>query len=298
MQQTIKKSVPVFLLLIMFLNVINAQVINNSAGLLWKLSNKGVAQDSYILLSTYSTCETKILLNDRIKLVLNSIKQIVFETGASNKANEAKAKKLIALKSDAQSAKEILTPALYIQLKQKAEDLGLNELYLNEVSLWEITGRLYTMLNPCDVTTPDRIEDVLRYYANKNHVSIKELITIEEQYKIYDKYPNLYMEKSISCLLNKSENVKASIEAKANYYKQENYAGITQTLMNSEFFSIRYSFTDIEMYRMRLLLQRIEDSIKGQPSLILLDTFDIANPKSSIFTLLKDAGYKIEPVIK
>lgn len=298
MKQAKKVITLTFLVLTALIKPVNAQSINDNGNLLWKVSGKGILQDSYILLSTTSTCETKIVLNKRIKLIVNKVKQIVFETGATNIANEAKAKDLIALESEGQSAKKILTPKVYLQLLQKAEDLGINEVHLNEVSLWEISIRLNNMINVCGVSNPDRIEDALRYYANKNHTQIKELVSIEEYYQILDKYPASYMELTIDCLLNKPDSVKADIEAKAGFYKQENYAGIKQTLINSSVFKIRYSFTDIEMYRMHLLLQRIEDTIKSQPSLLLLDAADIANQKSSIFTLLKEAGYQIEPVLK
>ena len=278
------------------LSALRAQTGGGAQTLLWKISGKGLTQESYFLITTSNTCEAKVVFSDKLKAALGKVKQIVMESGATNRANESKTQQLILAKNDNQASKNVLSAAVYKQLLQKAEDMGISELYLNQYTTFFISNRLMVQDIECSLPAVDRMEDELREYAKKNSLPVGELLSIEETYALYDVYPNQFWERNISFLLNTPDKVKSSLNIKAGFYKQENWAGLKQIFIRSDFFSIRYAFSSNETSRMLLLFGRIEKVIKDQPSMITLDASEVANDATSIFTLLTNSGYTLTPV--
>src|SRR5579871_863322 len=89
------------------LSALRAQTSPSAQTLLWKISGKGLSQDSYFLITTSNTCEAKVILGDKLKTALGKVKKIVMETGATNRANEEKAQQLILARNDNQTPKSL-----------------------------------------------------------------------------------------------------------------------------------------------------------------------------------------------
>lgn len=265
--------------------------------LLWKISGHGLAQESYMLITTNNTCEDKVVISNKIRTVLEKVKAVMTETGATNPANNEKAQKLWELKNDNQSARNVLSPELYGQLKQKAEEMGVDELYLNQYTLFYLNLRLTLLAMDCKLPKSDRIEDEIRDYCKKNNLPMGELLSTEELYALYDDYPKAYWERSISLLLRNPDKVRQNFDVKAAFYKQENFPGLQQVCAKGEYFGIRFAFTTKETTRMLLLFTRTEKAIKDQPVLITMDASEVANDNTSLFALLSNAGYTISPVL-
>lgn len=283
---------------IMFFSMIKAQSSADTQTLLWKISGKGLQQESYILLTTTKTCESKIKLSDKVLNILNKVKLIAPETGLNSKAYAGVAEKANGLKNNNQSAEKTLSKNTYEKLITVAEDEGIPEIYLNQYKLWYIYMFLMTKTYQCNVPNVEKIDDVIRNYGVKHNIPVKELLSIDETLNtFYDKFPNSYWESILSYIVNNKNRVITDIDVKAGFYKQENVAGLKKLLTSSGLFKLRYAATDAEMYRIRLIMLRIENTIKVQSTLITLDIVDIGNDLTSIFNFLSKSGYNISPVI-
>ncbi|WP_419802295.1 TraB/GumN family protein [Mucilaginibacter sp.] len=278
--------------------MVKAQNAADAQTLLWKISGKGLQQESYILLTTTKTCEPKIKLSDKVLNVLNKVKLIAQETGLNSKAFAGVAEKANGLKNNNQSAEKSLSKNTYEKLITVAEDEGIPEIYLNQYKLWYIYMFLMTKTYQCNVPNAEKIDDVIRNYGSKHNIPVKELLSIDETLNtLYDKFPNSYWESVINYMVNNKNRVIMDIDAKAGFYKQENVAGLKKLLTSSGLFKPRYVAADAEMYRMRLIMSRIENTIKTQSTLVTLDVVDIGNDSTSILNLLSKSGYTISPVI-
>jgi uncharacterized protein YbaP (TraB family) len=264
--------------------------------LLWKISGKGLTQDSYILISTTNSCETRISLEGKIATVLSKVKSIVFEAAATNRTKEkAFLAASLAIGSD-YTAKQMLSPSVYLDLKEKAGEIGLSEAFLDEHNIFFVKVKLETACISCDLSGVVRFEDVVRDTARKLGLPVTELLTMDEFFEMYHHYPKAFWDKSITYLLDHPERVTDAIDKKAAAYKAGDLAGLKSAVAHDEYYGIRYKFPDQESTRCALLTSRIEKQIAQMPALIVLDVSEVANDPTSVFTTLSTDGYILTPV--
>lgn len=295
----ILKIVVATISLLVLISSVKAQNTADVQTLLWRMSGKGLQQESYILLTTTKTCESHIVLNERVINVLNKVKLIAPETGLNSKAYSGAAEKANGLKNDNQSAEKMLSKNTYGKLVTVAEEEGIPEIYLNQYKLWYIYMFLMTKTYQCSVPNVEKIDDVIRTYGSKHNIPVKELLTIDETLSsLYDQYPSSYWESTIGYIVNNKNRVITDVDAKAVFYKQENFTGLKKLLISSGLFKPRYVAVEAETSRIHLIMSRIERVIKNQSTLVTLDLVDIGSDSTSIFNQLTKSGYTISPVTK
>ena len=270
----------------------------NAHTLLWKLSGKALTQESYILINTTNTCETRVSLNGKIATALSDVKSIVFETAATNRANEKVFLQATQAGGDDYTARQMLSPFIYQNLKEKASEIGLNESFLRQHILFFVKIKLEASCITCDLSKVVRFEDVVRDTARKLRLPVTELLTIDEFFDMYRHYPKAFWDKSISYLLEHPERLTDAINKKAAAYKADDFAGLKTAVAKDEYYGIRYQFPEQESSRAALLSTRIEKQIAATPTLIVLDVSEIANDSTSVFTLLTNDSYILTPVIE
>ena len=265
--------------------------------LLWKISGKGLTQESYVLINTTNTCETKVSLDGKISTALSQVKSIVFEAAATNRANEKAFLAATLTDGDDYTAKQILSPFIYQNLKEKAAGIGLKESFLRQHNLFFVKVKLEASCITCDLSRVVRFEDVVRDTARKLGLPVTELLTIDEFFDMYRHYPKAFWDKSISYLLDHPERLTDAINKKAAAYKADDFTGLKAAVGRDEYYGIRYEFPDQESSRATLLTTRIEKQISQTPALVILDVSEIANDSTSVFTRLTNDGYTLTPVM-
>jgi uncharacterized protein YbaP (TraB family) len=282
--------------LLFFSHIMGQSLPTKAHTLLWKISGKGLTQESYILINTTNTCEKKVILEENVSAALGKVKSVVFEAAVTNRAYEKAFLAASMAIGDDYTAKQMLSPFVYLSLKEKAQEIGLSELYLNQHNLFFVKVKLETACISCDLSGVVRFEDVVRDTARKLGLPVTELLTIDEFFDMYHHYPKAFWDKSISYLLDHPERVTDAINKKAAAYKADDFATLKTTVGKDEYYGIRYKFTDQESPRSALLTTRIEKQITQSPTLIVLDVSEIANDPTSVFTALTTEGYTLTPV--
>ena len=278
---------------------LNAQALPaNAHTLLWKISGRGLKQESYVFVNTTNTCEKSIALDAKLTTTLTKVKTIVFEAAATNRAKEKTFLAASLAVGDDYTAKQMLSPFVYQNLKEKATEIGLSENFLNQHNLFFVKVKLETACISCDLSGVVRFEDVVRDTARKLGLPVTELLTIDEFFDMYRHYPKAFWDKSISYLLDHPESVTDAINKKAAAYKAGDFAGLKTAVGRDEYYGIRYNFPDQESARSALLTRRIEKQIAATSTLIVLDAGEIANDTTSVFTALTAAGYTLTPVFE
>lgn len=266
--------------------------------LLWKISGKGLTRDSYILVNTTNTCERKIVLEAPVVGALSKVKAIVFEAAVTNRAKEKDFLAASIAIGDDYTAKQLLSPFVYLNLKEKAQEIGISEPWLNQHNLFFVKVKLETSCISCDLSGVIRFEDVVRDTAKKLGIPVTELLNIDEFFDIYHRYPRAFWDKSISYLLDHPERVTDAINRKAAAYKADDFTGLKAAFARDDYYSIRYKFPEQESSRSALLSSRIEKQIVQAPALIVLDVSEIANDPTSVFKALVGDGYSLTPVME
>ena len=273
-----------------------AQNSRNDNSLLWKISGNGLKADSYILLTTTNLCKTTPL-NSKVTTALNNVKYICYEQSSRDPKNKPKLQALGMVSNEKQSAKNNLSSSIYNGLVDKASEAGLDE---NTVNMIKPVFLFKTIINntivECNTSSTKVYEDYIRDYANKKAVKQGELFGLEEYTKMFDGYDKAFWDKSIGFLLNSSGKMQIDLEAKENFYVQENVHGLISLFLANGFLNARYGYTEIETAKMKLSSSRIDAIVKNQPTLFLIDFMSVANPKTSLFTFLNKLGYELSPV--
>jgi uncharacterized protein YbaP (TraB family) len=265
--------------------------------LLWTLTKNGAGEHSYIFVNTTNTCETQVVISPKLQAALSKVKTLVFETGATNRANERIY--LAAAQSsadDSYAAKQMLTPFVYTILKERGAEIGLTEKFLSQFNIFFVKNKLEASCIPCSVTKVVRLEDVLRDTAKKMGMPVTELLTINEFFDLYHHYPQTFWDKSITYLLDHPDRVSDALAKKAGAYKAEDLGGLKTAINSDGYYGIRYAFQDVETNRSTLLTTRIEKQLASSPTLVILDASEIANDPTSVFTRLTADGYTLTPV--
>ena len=264
--------------------------------LLWKISGKGLTQDSYILINTTNTCEKRISIDGKIATIISKVKTIVFEAAATNRAKEKAFLAASLSIGDDYTARQMLSPFVYQNLKEKAPEIGLSETFLNQHNVFFVKVKLETACISCDLSGVVRFEDVVRDTARKLDLPVTELLSIDEFFDMYHHYPKAFWDKSITYLLDHPERVTDAINKKAAAYKAGDLAALKTALARDDYYGIRYKFPEQESARCALLSSRIEKQVAQAPALIVLDVSEVANDPTSVFTTLSTDGYTLTPV--
>jgi uncharacterized protein YbaP (TraB family) len=284
-----------FLMLLPMLTV-KAQTGSTGQSLLWKISGNGLKNDSYFLLTASNVCADMGTLDKKTAAALAGVQSINVESGINNPDNQPVIKKLIQVKDANQSMKKVLSNGLYSQLATEAGNVGMNEVTLNNFKPIYICGLIIKVVNPCEVPNAKTTETLVRNYAHEKNIKVGELLTQEENFITLDSYPNNYWEKTVDFLINDSADAVNDLDNKTEFYKHENLRGVVAIMNKSPLLKLRYAYPDIETKRMSLLSSRIENTIKNQSAVILIDIANIANPNTSVFNQLTKAGYNISAV--
>ena len=273
-----------------------AQNVRNENSLLWKISGNGLKSDSYILLTTTNLCKSTPLSN-KVNMALNNVKYICYEQSSRDPKNKPKLQALGMVSNERQTAKNNLSTPIYTSLVDIASEAGLDE---NTVNMIKPVFLFKTIINntivDCNTSSTKVYEDYIRDYANKKAVKQGELFGLEEYTKLFDGYDKAFWDKSIGFLLTNGGKMQADLEAKENFYVQENVHGLTSLFIANGFLNARYGYPDTETAKMKLSSTRIDAIVKNQPTLFLIDFMSVANPKSSLFNHLNKLGYELSPV--
>jgi len=267
----------------------------NKQTLLWKISGNGLKADSYIILTTNNTC-ANLSLRGKFLNTLSKVQSVAFESGLANPDNESKMKKLVIIKDGDNPIKNIISKGLYSQLVAQANKVGINEGTLNTFHPAYITGLSIKLVSPCQISIVKTTEQLLRTYAHDYNVKIYDLTSPEENFDFFNAYPASYWEQTLNQIINHSSDVSNELDNKTDFYSHENLRGVCAVINKSALFKVRYGYPDIENKKMELLKTRIQNLINKQNTLIQLDISDVANPGTSIFSILVKSGYVISPI--
>jgi uncharacterized protein YbaP (TraB family) len=289
------KKIIFFLISMIYVFNVNAQNSEQKDNsLVWKITNKDSKKNSYIVFTSASMCKSNPALISKVSHLLDEIKIYYTETGIGNAKNEKESQKYAFLNSSGQSVKEILSNDIYIQLKGQILGLKLPDSLdkLNPVMVNSILMR--TITPKCNVSNITEL--IFRKYAEKYNIEVRDLLTVQDAFKILNSYGNSYYADQIQYTLLNKEKVASDITRKAELYMNEDLKGIQKLYTQSTFLNARYVLKNLEKERTDLLVSKIKEVVKNGDVLITLDLACIMNDGDNLFSALRNMGYDLNAV--
>lgn len=289
------KKIIFFLISMIYVFNVNAQNSEQKDNsLVWKITNKDSKKNSYIVFTSASMCKSNPALISKVSHLLDEIKIYYTETGIGNAKNEKESQKYAFLKGSGQSVKEILSNDIYIQLKGQILGLKLPDSLdkLNPVMVNSILIR--TITPKCNVSNITEL--IFRKYAEKYNIEVRDLLTVQDAFKILNSYGNSYYADQIQYTLLNKEKVASDITRKAELYMNEDLKGIQKLYTQSTFLNARYVLKNLEKERTDLLVSKIKEVVKNGDVLITLDLACIMNDGDNLFSALRNMGYDLNAV--
>lgn len=289
------KKIIFFLISMIYVFNVNAQNSEQKDNsLVWKITNKDSKKNSYIVFTSANMCKSNPALISKVSHLLDEIKIYYTETGIGNAKNEKESQKYAFLNGSGQSVKEILSNDIYIQLKGQILGLKLPDSLdkLNPVMVNSILIR--TITPKCNVSNITEL--IFRKYAEKYNIEVRDLLTVQDAFKILNSYGNSYYADQIQYTLLNKEKVASDITRKAELYMNEDLKGIQKLYTQSTFLNARYVLKNLEKERTDLLVSKIKEVVKNGGVLITLDLACIMNDGDNLFSALRNMGYDLNAV--
>ncbi len=263
--------------------------------LLWKISGKGLKNDSYIVLTTPSLCGESSSLMSKMKNVSHEIKAYYTETGINNPKTAGETEKLLRINDSKSTLNKILSSKTYRIVTEKSSKVQVDEKTLNiykPIYAYNVLSKaVYPECNHANYT-----ESLFRAYAEQYSIPVKELLSIQDAVSIINDYGNDYWSNEMEYVLNNEQEIKKMLASKAEFYYEEDIQGIYSLYKTSKFLNSRYEHPDIEKKRTDLIVKGIIGAITKESCVITFDISCVMNQSTSVFRQLESLGYTITPV--
>lgn len=261
--------------------------------LLYRVSGNGLKQDSYIFGTVHAICQNDLQLGDSVHACLKRSKKLVLEADESKMdPNEMMSKMM--MKGDT-SVSMLLSKEEY----KRVDDFFTKELNLGFSRLQNLKPLMIsslTVLNmmPCPATEISGVEKVLSVMAKSYQVGIEELEGASYQFALMDSIPYTLQAKALLTGVDSFELQKKQLSSLLEAYKKQDLNELSRIIQIQSLSDLNYD--ELLMEKRNLLwIPKIEKMTKAQSCFIAVGAGHLVGEKG-ILHLLKQAGYRVEPI--
>jgi len=285
-----KKMTIVFLAMIVSVFTTYGQDKGNS--LLWKISGKNLEQPSYLYGTFHLLCPDDLQIQDKVTDAMEACDQLVLELDFDDPSVMPTIQKNMAY-SDGTTAKDYLNEQEYNMLSDFFRDsLNLPFERLESIKPFFLSSMTLMHFLSCQ---PASFEQRLTSMAGDLEMEIKGLESVEEQIQFIDNLSMDYQKKMLMENLKNYDSSKMMFDRMIGYYLNDNLKGLHSI-------SESYMSEDYAEFKEQLLTRRnqrwvpvIEELIGDNASFIAVGAAHLPG-KEGVIQLLRQAGYKVEPV--
>lgn len=265
--------------------------------LLWRISGKDLARPSYLFGTMHLLCADDIALSDSLKTAIGASDNVYLELEMDNMFEMMGAMQHMNMKGDTTLA-DLLTKEEYKKVK----------MYFNENSSmlpFSMLESFKPMLAASLIaeqqtkTTCDNMvamEQLIMAEAKTADKKIKGLETMNFQLSIFDKIPYKLQAKQLyQMIVHANDSTDANdIAALTNAYRSQKLATLEE-MTKKEDMGIK-NFTEILLYsRNEAWAKKLQEILPGKSFVVAVGAGHLPG-KRGVINLLRQAGYKVEPV--
>lgn len=264
--------------------------------LLWRISGKGIQKPSYLFGTMHMLCADDIELSDSLRSAIQQADNVYLELDLENLFEMMGAMQHMSMRNDTTLA-DLLTKEEYKKIKQHFEEKGS----MLPFSMLETYKPLLTasMLAEQQVSTCDHIismEQLIMKEAKRHDVAIEGLETMDFQLSIFDKIPYRIQAKQLYKMIvqtddNKNDN---SMKVLTDAYRKQQLEKLEEITLKEDM-GIQ-NFTELLLYSRNVDWAKKLQTLMKDKSLVVAVGAGHLPGKRGVLNLLRQAGYKVEPV--
>jgi uncharacterized protein len=280
----------IFLLWILVLTYVGPAYGQEKSGLLWKVSGNGLAKDSYLYGTIHIICKENFLMNDQITAAFDQTEQLILELDMSdpqlmNKMQQVSLNpgmKNIQGDLDPEAAKTIDAFLL--------KNYGAGLAQLGVLKPFVLTSMVLVKTLPCAET--ESYEGFFTTKAGSASKPVMGLETVEYQVGVFDQIPQDIQLKELGKMLT-DESTKQETEKLMSTYLTQDVEALFGLMNSSEMMS-QYRGLMLDD-RNKAWIPKISEAMKSKSVFVAVGAGHLGG-ENGVISLLKQAGYTVEPV--
>lgn len=265
-----------------------AQKLENT--LLWKVEGEGV-EPSWIFGTIHIMPQADFEMHPKVSEAMRQADQLALEIDMSDPGIQGKMMQMAAMKGNT-TLKELLDEGTYVLLDTMLQQsLGASIVFMNRFKPFVVSSFLIPRLIDGQ---PANYEMVLVQEAKKQGMPVKGLEALEDQMAIFDQIPYQSQADDLADMVHKEDEMKEMYTTMLGHYRSENLHALYQMMVE---------YMEDEEERRIMLDRRNENWIPVMQELSgTSSTFYGVGAahlpgEKGLIKLLRDAGYKVTPVM-
>lgn len=264
--------------------------------LLWKISGKNLTKPSYIFGTMHMICASDIELSDSLKNAISQCDKVYLELDMNDMMQMMSAMMHMTMKGDT-TLSDLLSPNDYKKVKKYFEEhksmlpFAMMEKYkplLLESMIMEQSGTCDNMIV---------IEQLVMQQAKEHDKQIKGLETFDYQLGIFDKIPYQLQAQQLVKMIDDENAGKNGddneMKILTDAYRKQELNKMDDLTKDDPGIA---GFSDILLYNRNANWAKKLEELMANKSLVVAVGAGHLPGKKGVLNLLREAGYKVEPV--
>lgn len=263
--------------------------------LLWRVTGKNLSKPTYIFGTMHMICANDIELSDSLKKAIRNSDDVYLELDMDNIWEMFGALMHMNMKGDT-ALSDLLSPEDYKKVKDffKKNSSMLPFAMMEKFKPMLVQSLIMEQAAPCDNMIV--MEKLVMDEAGKSNVDVKGLETFDYQLGIFDKIPYKLQAQQLVKMIDEAGEGKANtdeLKILTDAYRNQEISKMDE--LTKEDATIG-SFANILLYdRNANWVKKLQQLMPGNSLVIAVGAGHLPG-KKGVLNLLKEAGYKVEPV--
>lgn len=264
--------------------------------LLWKVTGKDLSKPSYIFGTMHMICANDIELSDSLKSAIKNSDKVYLELDMDDMMQMMSAMMHMNMRGDT-SLSDLLSPADYKKVKEYFEKKSslIPFTMMERYKPLLIESMILEQSEKCDNMIV--IEQLVMEQANRYGKEIKGLETFAYQLGIFDQIPYKIQAQQLVKMVEEAEtgkdDDKDEMKMLTDAYRKQELNKMDELTKDDPGIG---AFTDILLYsRNANWAKKLQDIMANNPVVVAVGAGHLPG-KKGVLNLLKEAGYKVEPV--
>lgn len=264
--------------------------------LLWKVSGNGLAKPSYIFGTMHMICASDLELSDSLKNAIKNSDKVYLELDMDDMMQMMSAMMHMTMKGDT-TLSDLLSPEDYKKVKDYFEK---SETPLPFAMMEKYKPMLLESMIMKESATCDNmvvIEQLVMKEAKEYDKEIKGLETFDYQLSIFDKIPYKLQAQQLVKMVDEDKDDKKDeqdeMKILTDAYRKQELNKMDELTKDDASIG---GFTDILLYDRNANWAKKLKELMASNSLVVAVGAGHLPGKKGVLNLLREAGYKVEPV--
>ncbi len=264
----------------------------NNNTLLWQISGNGLKAPSFLFGTFHLLCKEDIHFSDQLKRAIKSSNEIYMEMDMDDPSTLLSGLLYMNMKGD-KKLSDLYTPEEYKRLENYFSDtLHTPIMMLQKAKPYFLVALLYPRMMNCK--TPAGVEEELMKIAKEEKKEIKGLETMQFQASVFDSIPYEWQAKELLKNIDSFSVYKKEFDTMLKAYKDQQLDSMQNMLATSEFGSDQYNDLLLNN-RNKNWVGQLKQIMKKESVFVAVGAGHLVGD-SGLISLLKKAGYKVEPL--